>query len=28
VLCVGPQEVKSVRLGELLPHAFGPASLA
>ncbi|WP_120717285.1 cytidine deaminase [Tsuneonella amylolytica] len=28
VLCVGPHEVKSVRLGELLPHAFGPASLA
>lgn len=28
VLCVGPREVKSVHLSELLPHAFGPASLA
>lgn len=28
ILCVGPHEVKSVRLSELLPHAFGPASLA
>jgi cytidine deaminase len=28
VLCVGPDEVKSVRLSALLPHAFGPASLA
>jgi cytidine deaminase len=27
VLCVGPGEVRTVRLGELLPHAFGPASL-
>ena len=28
VLCVGPSEVRTVRLSELLPHAFGPASLA
>lgn len=28
VLCVGPHDVKSVRLSALLPHAFGPASLA
>ncbi len=28
VLCVGPHEVRSVKLSELLPHAFGPASLA
>lgn len=27
VLCVGPQEVRRVRLSELLPDAFGPASL-
>ena len=27
VLCVGPNEVQRVRLSELLPHAFGPASL-
>jgi len=27
VLCVGPNEVRRVTLGELLPHAFGPASL-
>lgn len=27
VLCVGPYEVRRVRLSELLPHAFGPASL-
>lgn len=27
VLCVGPHEVRRVRLSELLPHAFGPASL-
>lgn len=27
VLCVGPAEVRQVRLSELLPHAFGPASL-
>jgi cytidine deaminase len=28
VLCVGPDEVRRVKLSELLPHAFGPASLA
>ena len=28
VLCVGPDEVRRVRMAELLPHAFGPASLA
>ena len=27
VLCVGRDEVRRVRLSELLPHAFGPASL-
>ncbi len=27
VLCVGASEVRRVRLSELLPHAFGPASL-
>jgi cytidine deaminase len=27
VLCVGPAEVRRARLSELLPHAFGPASL-
>lgn len=27
VLCVGPEEVRRVRLGALLPDAFGPASL-
>jgi len=27
VLCVGKDEVRRVRLSELLPHAFGPASL-
>ena len=27
VLCVGSDEVRRVMLGELLPHAFGPASL-
>ena len=27
VLCVGSDEVRRVRLSELLPHAFGPASL-
>lgn len=27
VLCVGPAEVRQVRLSELLPLAFGPASL-
>lgn len=27
VLCVGQDEVRRVRLSELLPHAFGPASL-
>ena len=28
ILCVGPHEVREVRLSELLPHAFGPASIA
>jgi cytidine deaminase len=28
VLCVGPGEVCRVKLSDLLPHAFGPASLA
>lgn len=28
VLCVGPGEVRRMKLSELLPHAFGPASLA
>ena len=28
ILCVGPDSVTTVRLSELLPHAFGPASLA
>ena len=27
ILCVGPQEVRRVKLSELLPDAFGPASL-
>ena len=27
VLCVGPDTVRRLRLSELLPHAFGPASL-
>ncbi len=27
VLCVGPDEVRTVRMSMLLPHAFGPASL-
>ena len=27
VLCVGPDEVRELRLSDLLPHAFGPASL-
>lgn len=27
VLCVGPEDVRRVRLSELLPDAFGPASL-
>ncbi len=27
VLCVGPDDVRRVMLSELLPHAFGPASL-
>ena len=27
VLCVGPDEVRQVRLSELLPHAFGPTNL-
>lgn len=28
ILCVGPEEVRRLRLSDLLPHAFGPASLA
>ena len=28
VLCVGANEVRRVKLSELLPHAFGPANLA
>lgn len=28
VLCVGAGEVRRMKLSELLPHAFGPASLA
>ena len=27
ILCVGNDEVRSVRLSDLLPHAFGPAHL-
>lgn len=27
ILCVGPREVRRLRLSALLPHAFGPASL-
>lgn len=27
ILCVGATEVRRLRLSELLPHAFGPASL-
>ena len=27
IFCVGPDAVTRVRLSELLPHAFGPASL-
>ena len=27
ILCVGPHEVRRVKLSELLPDAFGPASL-
>lgn len=28
ILCVGPDAVTRLRLSDLLPHAFGPASLA
>jgi cytidine deaminase len=28
ILCVGPEDVRRLRLSDLLPHAFGPASLA
>ena len=28
ILCVVPDEVRRLRLSDLLPHAFGPASLA
>ncbi|WP_324826526.1 cytidine deaminase [Qipengyuania zhejiangensis] len=28
ILCVGPDEVTRILLSQLLPHAFGPASLA
>ena len=27
ILCVGPREVRRMKLSELLPHAFGPADL-
>ena len=27
ILCVGAEEVRKLRLSDLLPHAFGPASL-
>lgn len=27
ILCVGPEEVRRIRLSALLPEAFGPASL-
>ena len=27
ILCVGTAETRTVRLSELLPHAFGPAHL-
>ncbi|MBL45269.1 MAG: cytidine deaminase [Sphingomonadaceae bacterium] len=27
ILCVGAEEVRKMRLSDLLPHAFGPASL-
>ena len=27
ILCLGPHEIRRLRLSELLPHAFGPASL-
>lgn len=27
ILCVGPNEVRALRLSALLPHAFGPVSL-
>lgn len=27
ILCVGPDEIRRVKLSELLPDAFGPASL-
>ncbi len=27
ILCVGPERTHRVKLGALLPHAFGPASL-
>ncbi len=27
ILCVGPDEVRRIKLSELLPDAFGPASL-
>ncbi|MEX0342330.1 MAG: cytidine deaminase [Erythrobacter sp.] len=28
ILCVGPDDIRRLRLSDLLPHAFGPASLA
>ena len=28
ILCVGPSEVRRMKLSDLLPHAFGPASFA
>lgn len=27
ILCVGPDEIRKLRLSALLPHAFGPADL-
>ena len=27
ILCVGAEEIRKMRLSDLLPHAFGPASL-
>ena len=27
ILCAGPNEVRRIKLSQLLPHAFGPASL-
>ena len=27
ILCVGPEDVRRLKLSDLLPHAFGPANL-